>query len=95
MDPAKHIAEKNRLVAYFSFPECSVCKSLRPKIKAVVQRFDGVEFIYIDTHQHPAIAGQHLVFAAPTVIYFENGREQKRWSRVFSVDDVSTTLQRA
>lgn len=94
MDPIKIINETNRLVAYFSFPECSVCKSLRPKIEALVREQENIEFLYIDTKTHPSAGGQFLVFAAPTVVYFEGGRERKRWSRVFSVSDVELELQR-
>ena len=94
MDPLQIINESNKLVAYFSFPECSVCKALLPKIEELVNKYYDVDFLYVDTHRFPAAAGQFLVFAAPTVVYFEGGREQKRWSRVFSVSDVQETLDR-
>ena len=94
MDPLQVIIDTSRLVAYFSFPDCSVCKSLRQKIEELVEKHKDTEFVYIDTKTHPAAGGQYLVFAAPTVIYFEHGKERKRWSRVFSVSDVESQLLR-
>ncbi len=82
------------LIAYISFPQCTVCQSLLPKMKSLVQEYEQVNFLYIDSHQYPAVSGQLLVFAAPTVILFQNGKEIKRWSRVFSVDDVRHELDR-
>jgi len=94
MDPFHVISKSNKLIAYFSFPECSVCKVLLPKIESLVKSCRDVEFLYIDTHHFPAAAGQFLVFAAPTVVYFEKGRERQRWSRIFSVGDVQDALER-
>lgn len=94
MDPFQIINKSTKLIAYFSFPECSVCKVLRPKIENLVKNYHDVDFLYIDTHHFPAAAGQYLVFAAPTVIYFEGGRERERWSRVFSVSAVQEALDR-
>ena len=79
-------------VVYFSFPECSVCKSLRPKIESLVGEYENVEFLYVDTHELPTVSGQYLVFTVPTVILFQGGKEQTRWSRVFSVDEVRAAL---
>ena len=94
MDPFKVIQNSERLLAYFSFPECSVCTSLRPKIKELTAQQNDVEFLYVDTSTHPTAAGQFLVFSTPTVIYFENGSERNRWSRVFSVREVDDVLQK-
>ena len=83
----------NTLV-YFSFPGCSVCVALLPKIEKLVKSFADVEFLYVNTHETPEVSGQYLVFTVPTVILFSKGAEQKRWSRVFSVEDVESTLDR-
>lgn len=82
------------LVAYFSYPECSVCRVLRPKVEALVSEFPGVEFQYIDTHLHPEVSGQFLVFAVPTLIILGDGREYKRFSRHFSLNDLGGYLER-
>mgnify|MGYP001067734172 FL=1 len=88
----EHMQREAAVLAYVSFPECSVCTSLRPKIEQLVSEYDTVDFLYVDSHKHPSVSGQWLVFAAPTLILFQQGREVKRWSRVFSVDEVRLVL---
>ncbi len=90
----RKIEKTPNLLVYFSFPGCSVCSALLPKIEKRVASFDHVEFLYVNTHETPEVSGQHLVFTVPTVILFSHGAEQKRWSRVFRVDDVEHTLNR-
>lgn len=47
MDPFQVINETKKLVAYFSFPECSVCKSLRPKIEKLVESYEDIDLSLI------------------------------------------------
>ena len=89
----KMIDNTNLLIAYFSTPDCSVCKVLRPEVERVVSTFPSVQFLYIDTSQHPMASGQYVVFAVPTIILFINGREKRRWSRHVSVQDIQVDLE--
>ncbi len=82
------------LVAYFSYPECSVCQVLRPKVEALVADRPGVDFLYINTHEHSEVSGQYLVFSVPTIIIFGEGHEYKRFSRHFSVHELEDFLDR-
>lgn len=81
-------------VAYFSTPQCNVCKVLRPKVESAVSEMRNVEFLYLDTTQFPEIAGQYTVFAVPTIILFADGREAKRFSRHFTVEELSESISR-
>lgn len=90
----KRITSSLLLVAYFSHEECQVCKVLKPKVQNLLETMPGIEFIYIDTKLHPRISGQHLVFAAPTIIIFSAGQEQRRYSRHFSVEVLARDLER-
>ena len=80
------------LVVYFSTPTCNVCKVLRPKVEGLVREYPGVEFLYVDSSSAPAVAGQHVVFAVPTIVLFMEGRELRRFSRNLSLDDFERTL---
>jgi len=89
----ERIETSARLVAYFSTPTCSVCKVLRPKIEELVAGTEGVDFLYVDSSLYPAVSGQHVVFAVPTVILFMDGREMRRFSRNLSMDDFARSLE--
>lgn len=81
-------------VTYFSTPQCNVCKVLRPKVEELISKYNDIGFIYIDTELLPEIAGQFTVFSVPTIIIFTEGRENKRLSRSFSIDEIQDYLER-
>ena len=80
------------MLAYFSTPQCTVCTVLRPKVEALLTDYPEVEFLFIDVTAHPEVSGQHLVFAAPTIALFMDGREMRRYSRNLAMDDLDRAL---
>jgi len=95
MEKFERAVRKNKIViAYFSYPSCSVCKVLRPKVEALVAKYKQVGFEYVDTHLNPEIAGQFMVFSVPTLIFFVEGRESKRLGRNFSIMEVQDFIER-
>lgn len=86
------ISETPMLLAYFSTPQCNVCKVLRPKVEELLAEYPGVEFLYVDSTEHPEVSGQHLVFAAPTIVLFMDGREMRRFSRNLAMEDLDRSL---
>lgn len=88
------VNEKPVVVTYFSHDECNVCKVLRPQVKDMVERFTQADFVYVNTKESPEASGQHMVFAVPTIIVFYEGREARRFSRHFSMQDFKALMER-
>jgi len=88
------IAGSHLILTYFSQPACTVCKTLRPKVEALVSAYHGIEFKYIDTLAYPLLRGQYMIFAVPTILLFYKGKEVKRWSRFMSVEEIRAELER-
>jgi thioredoxin-like negative regulator of GroEL len=89
----KKIKKTPYLLAYFSYPECQVCKVLKPKVQELLTRYPDFEFAYIDINQNPIFKGQYMVFAVPTIILFNQGRELQRFSRNFSLLELESYLE--
>jgi len=87
-------AANDVLLTYFAPPTCNVGESLFDKVVTVLAG-RPVEAAQIDTSANPAIAGQHLVLAFPTIIIFIFGREFERLSRIISIGDLERALDRA
>lgn len=82
-------------VAYFSTAACNVCKVLRPKIENILKSdFPKVSFHFIDSELSPDIAAEHMVFSAPVVIIFAEGKETKRYAKNLSLDEFVNDLKR-
>ncbi len=86
------LAEHPLALLYFSTPTCSVCKVIRPKIETLVSEIPPWHFEYINTEDSREIAGQHLVFAVPTLLFMAEGREVARHSRHFGMHDLEKIL---
>jgi thioredoxin-like negative regulator of GroEL len=69
------IDQTTNLLVYFSYPECQVCKVLRPQVKEILKLYPSFEYLYIDINRYPIFKGEYLVFAVPTIVLFQEGRE--------------------
>lgn len=87
--------EEPALLAYFSTDACNVCKVLKPKVDELVQsEFPQLKMVYVKSDVLPDIAGQHQVFAAPTILVFFDGRETIRKSRNIGLDELRREIDR-
>lgn len=91
----KKINETPALLLYCSFPDCQVCKTLRPKVENLLKNYPAVNFLFLNVEEYPIIKGQYLVFTVPTLIVFVLGKEVKRFSRFFSLDELKEILERS
>jgi len=89
------LAENDAVLSYFSTEQCSVCKSLKPKIIEMMdESFPKMKLIFIQSDQLPELAAQNRVFAAPTIVVFFAGRETIRKSRAFGIDELRSEIER-
>lgn len=87
--------EEPALLAYFSTDACNVCKVLKPKVYELVQtEFPKLKLGYVKSDVLPEVAGQHQVFAAPTILVFFDGREYIRKSRNIGIEELRREIHR-
>ncbi|WP_372947938.1 thioredoxin family protein [Mariniphaga sp.] len=87
--------EESALLGYFSTEACNVCKVLKPKVAELIQEeFPKVKLAYVKSDILPDVAGQHQVFAAPTILVFFDGRETIRKSRNIGIDELRREISR-
>jgi len=88
------LAEHPLTLLYFSTPTCNVCKVLRPQVEALLQEQPPWYFQYMNTEASMEIAGQHLIFAVPTLLLMAEGREIARLSRHFGMHELEQPIRR-
>lgn len=89
------IASNDGVVAYFSTPECGVCKVIRPQLEALLeQHYPQMQFLYIDVAGNADVAAQMGVLTVPTVVLFFTGQENQRFVRNFSLGQLEVAIQR-
>ena len=79
---------------YFSTPQCNVCKILKPQVKTLIEENPPWYFQYMNTEESMEIAGQHLIFAVPTLLLMAEGREIGRLSRHFGMNELEHQVHR-
>ena len=89
------VAGKNPILVYFSHHQCNVCKVLKPKVGELIENnFPGIMLYYVNTLEHPEMAGQFSVFTVPTILVFFEGREYIRESRHVSLAELKERLDK-
>jgi len=87
--------KETALLGYFSTEACNVCKVLKPKVaELIVEEFPEVKLAYVKSDVLPDVAGQHQIFAAPTILVFFDGRETIRKSRNIGIDELRRDIER-
>jgi len=96
LDSLNEILEKHDAVLlYFSHDNCNVCKVLKPKIAELLATdFSKMKMYYVNTEELPEVAGQHRIFAVPSILVFFQGRESFRYSRNLSVTELAAEIER-
>ncbi len=79
---------------YFSTPSCGVCQVLRPRVEALTKEVPHWYFQYINTEESREVAGQHLIFAVPTLLLMADGNEVTRLSRHFGMHELEQPMRR-
>ncbi|GIP25965.1 thiol reductase thioredoxin [Paenibacillus sp. J23TS9] len=72
---------------------CGVCDSVMAKLDDKLPSFPQVKGIYIRMEEAPEVSGEYLVFTAPTLLLFMEGKEVFRQSRFILMGDVEKQLQ--
>jgi thioredoxin-like negative regulator of GroEL len=89
------INNNEAVLVYFSTPQCSVCKVLKPKIKEFIsEEFTKIKIAYLDCELLKEVSAQNRIFAVPTILVFFNGKEYFRKSRNISISEFHDELKR-
>lgn len=80
---------------YFSTPDCNVCKVLKPKFIEFLQtEFPLIKFLYVDVSLSKELSAQQNIFTVPTILFFFEGKEFFRKSRIVNFEELRDELAR-
>ncbi len=89
------ITENVAALIYFSTPDCSVCKVLKPKvIEFINRRFPKIRIGYVDTGNLLDVAAQNSIFTVPAISFFLDGKEFFRKSRNINLIEFQKEIER-
>ncbi|MDO9510880.1 MAG: thioredoxin family protein [Bacteroidales bacterium] len=86
---------KENKVLYFYNDDCPPCMALRPKIEFLLKKeFPLMNLIFINAAQNPEYTASMMIFSAPTIVVFFEGKEYMRYGKNASVMQIKEDLQR-
>lgn len=88
------IATSELTFLYISKPNCSVCQSLLPQIKTVMEQYPRVKTAFVDTNKTPQVAGRFNIFTVPVLILFFAGKEYLREARIVPIARFNDKVKR-
>ncbi|CAM4334702.1 thioredoxin [Bacillus manliponensis] len=86
--------EQQPLVSLFIKTEnCGVCDVMLEKVSTLLNQYCNVKQIVISLQDMKEVSAKYLVFTAPTIILFKDGKEIMRESRFISLGKIERMLQ--
>lgn len=75
---------------------CAPCRRISPLLSQAAEEYDGrIAFARVNTTQNQNLVSSYKIQAAPTLILFQNGTEEKRHRGVIKKDELKTMLDTA
>lgn len=88
------IIENKYTVLYFGTPTCSVCHSVKPQLKKVLDEYPQIKVKYIWLDKASEVNGEFQIFTFPALIMYVEGKEVFRMARFIPMEELKGKLDR-
>ncbi|MGM1019836.1 MAG: thioredoxin family protein [Bacillota bacterium] len=79
---------------YISRPECSVCHSILPKLRDLLEHYPQIQLGHINANQVEAVAARFLVFTVPTLLLMIESKEYLRADRFVRFEQLKEQIDK-
>lgn len=86
------IASNDLVVLLISSTACSVCTVAKEKMLQLANRDNDIKVVSTYIEDDRLISGEFLVFTAPTILVFDNGKEILRESRFINYGKIDRII---
>ncbi|MGD8191899.1 thioredoxin family protein [Brevibacillus ginsengisoli] len=78
---------------FIKMAHCGVCDVVFAKTEELLKKYPEINRIAASIEETPELAGEFLVFTAPTILLFAGGKEVLRQSRFVMFNELEDTLK--
>ncbi|WP_422123214.1 thioredoxin family protein [Planococcus sp. X10-3] len=86
------IERRDTFLLFVKTDNCSVCEGLRPQVEEFESDYE-IPFYLVNGARLPELAGELLLFSAPIVLIFHEGKEIHRFVRFVRIDELRSRLE--
>lgn len=87
------IAQQHVSLLFVKMANCGVCDATFEKTKELLKHYNKVQFMVASIEKIPSLSGEFLLFTAPTILLFREGKEVFRQSRIVVFGELERALQ--
>lgn len=84
--------EEKYFLLYVSINNCSICQIDMPKVEKIVNEKNFTAY-YIEASEIPEAVGQLILFSAPVVILFYEGKEIHRQAKIIDFEELNYRME--
>lgn len=88
----EYIKENKYVLLFAGDPACSTSRALDNKIEEFAEKHTQVKVLFTLLEALPALASQYMIFVAPAIILFIDGREVYREGRFLEFEKLEKFL---
>lgn len=88
------IIENEMVLVFFGNNSCGVCRDIKPKVKALLQKYPRIQGVYIDADSSIELSAAYNIFSLPAILVFTEGKEAVREARHISLRELEQKLDR-
>lgn len=85
------ISAEQSFLLFVKTDNCSVCEGLYLQVEDFENDYK-IPFYLVNAAKVPELAGQLMLFTAPVVLLFRQGKEMNRFARFVPIDDLHHRL---
>lgn len=86
------VSNAESFLLFVKTDNCSVCEGLRPQVEEFEDDYK-IPFYLVNGANLPELAGELLLFTAPIVLIFHEGKEIHRFARFVRIDELRSRLE--
>lgn len=79
-------------IIYVKTENCGVCEAVLYRLQQELTKRQLEKMHIVQSEESKEIVGQYLLFSAPTILFFYEGREVHRESRIVSFENIHRLL---
>ncbi|MGX7150340.1 thioredoxin family protein [Enterococcus ureasiticus] len=87
------INETHLAFLYVSQENCSVCHALRPKLTELLKHYPKIKLREVEADKVKAISAEYLIFSAPTLLFFVDGKEYLREGKFVQFKKLANSIE--
>ena len=87
------IQEQSMCLVFIKTENCGVCDVVLDKTNRLMTKYPQIDSLLVYMHENPDVSSAYLVFTAPTILLFIEGKEVYRASRFVVMGELEDTIR--